>query len=891
MLLFYTFTLQHSTSPESLRTIANLDHLIWQTELAAPINYLVTYPFRWLPGAWIPLAINFFTVICAALALALLARCAAILPHDRTRLERQRNSNHLAFLTIPSAWVPPVLAVLMCGLQAAFWHHSVAATGEMVDLLLFAYLVRCLLEFRLSEDESWLLKFTFVAGLAAAEDWAMVAYLPAFLLAIFWMKGLFNFFNPVHFARFLKGKQIEFRLPLRMAVLWLAGCMTILLLPLIASCSRRNHVNFWPMLKFVLHQYDLLLRSRALPARIILYLVLTTIVPVAFMGIRWSRVTRQTTTSAPIVTWLFHFIHAVFLLLALWVAADAPFSPTRVQPIYACLPLYFLNALSVGYYAGYFLLVFGMRRHRDNRRDRSFNRMLNVTSIAAVWALVFLAPAIMLGRNLPDILRQRHDAVSDYLDLAESTLPPPGSAILSEDPDRLNGLATRLIRSGKKSDYLLVDATLITRFPNYLKSVSDENPQFKIAQTLAVPFASATNPAVVVSWLRHFSRSGGVYFMHPCAGFLTENFFPQTEGIFNQLRPYPTNALFPPPLTREIYTTNTDFWRAFREERLPRLLALMQPRPAPDKNFQQRLLALMRRAPQPDRPTQIAGFYYSMMLNSWGVDLQRAGVLSEAGQCFDEARKLNPENSAAQMNLQCNEDLRAHKTLTINPAAHVVDKLGRGREWDAALLQDGPIDEPNACYQLGLVCLDSRMYRQAIQQFGRAARLAPTSPDASLRLAELFLRIGDTSNSLAQAQRTLTNSPENSRALFVKGLDLIELKKYDEAILPLNTLIHLKTNDVDAHLARGLAFLKMDKLNAAHEDYTAVIHEQPTAFPAYYGLADIAQRRKDIPELIKNCELYLTNVPPNAPETDQIGQWLKEYKSGANTPSAGGDRK
>ncbi len=200
-----------------------------------------------------------------------------------------------------------------------------------------------------------------------------------------------------------------------------------------------------------------------------------------------------------------------------------------------------------------------------------------------------------------------------------------------------------------------------------------------------------------------------------------------------------------------------------------------------------------------------------------------------------------------------------------------------------ALLQDGPIDEPNACYQLGLVCTDSRMYRQAIQQFARALRLATNSPDAALRLAELFMRIGDSSNSLAQADRTLRNAPENPRALFIKGLDLIELQKYREALSPLDTLINLRTNDVDGHLARGLAYLKMDKLAESERDYELVIHEQPAAFPAYYGLADIAHHRKDTAALIKNCQLYLTTGPPHAPETGQIGLWLKESKA-AETP-------
>src|ERR1700744_4836912 len=70
MLALYACTLQHTISYDSLRGISNLNGLIWQTELSAPVTFSLTYPFRWLPGAWIPPAINVFTAVCAALTIA-----------------------------------------------------------------------------------------------------------------------------------------------------------------------------------------------------------------------------------------------------------------------------------------------------------------------------------------------------------------------------------------------------------------------------------------------------------------------------------------------------------------------------------------------------------------------------------------------------------------------------------------------------------------------------------------------------------------------------------------------------------------------------------------------------------------------------------------------------
>jgi len=149
MLALYLITLDRRISLENLQQVSSLDNLTWLAELSRAFSFLVTYPFHWLPAAWIPTAINLFAAICAALSLALLARCVALLPHDRTQEERERNHNKQAFLATRSAWLPPVLAVLACGLQITFWENSIADTDEMINLLLFAYLVRCLLELQL----------------------------------------------------------------------------------------------------------------------------------------------------------------------------------------------------------------------------------------------------------------------------------------------------------------------------------------------------------------------------------------------------------------------------------------------------------------------------------------------------------------------------------------------------------------------------------------------------------------------------------------------------------------------------------------------------------------------------------------------------------------------
>src|SRR5690349_8632530 len=89
-LVIYLLTLNQWVSFESLSQVAKASGWTWQPELYQPLNWLVTRAFHLLPVKLIPLSLNLFSAVCAVLTLALLARSVALLPHDRTEEQRQR---------------------------------------------------------------------------------------------------------------------------------------------------------------------------------------------------------------------------------------------------------------------------------------------------------------------------------------------------------------------------------------------------------------------------------------------------------------------------------------------------------------------------------------------------------------------------------------------------------------------------------------------------------------------------------------------------------------------------------------------------------------------------------------------------------------------------------
>jgi tetratricopeptide (TPR) repeat protein len=904
MLVVYAASLHSWVSPDGLQLFASINGSTWRPELLRPVTWLVTYPFRWLPAAWIPLGLNLLTAVCAALALALLARSTALLPHDRTEAERKRMTGGTSFLTIRTAWLPPVLAVLVCGLQLTFWEHAIVATGEMLDLLLFACLVGCLVEYRASREDSWLLRFALAYGLALANNWAMAAYGPLFLVAVVWMKGV-RFLDVPFLDHVLErfktstlplwtrifqalDSLVNLRFLARAIGCVLAGLALFLLLPLIASFSRQGHTDFWAAMRFLLRTYKSELTL--LPMSLVLILSLTSLAPVVFMGICWGRFSGDhfsLARSCGIA--LLHLAHGCFLAVCLWTLLDAPFSPRRLGLDFPCLPLYFLGALSIGYFSGYFLLVFGTKAPNAALRSPPLMRCLCPCVSGAIWLLLLAGPALLVYKNLPAIAQKRARPLVEYAASIERSLPPAGAVILNDDqPSRLVYLESILIRSGKRSGYLLLDAGLLSEDPAYSQFAQRRNPGFKPALPRANQSSDITNPVVLVNLMLDLAQTHGLYSLTPIHGYLAEAFHAQPHGLLYRLKPFPADRPDAEPMPPAEVAENQRFWQALEEDQLPRLIhRLASPeRPQGGPNPLLRLWRAAQERPEKDRWALLAGSCYAQALDCWGVELQKAGRLKEAGRCFEEARQLNPDNAAARINERFNRDMQAHKAPVLLSREELDKWLDKHRSWLETVWADGPIDEPNCCVQLGTSFYEARLVRLAIQQLERARALAPSFTNAAFQLARLFFLADDYSRALEQANHVLQLAPHHQPALLLKGASLAQLKSYDQAISPLTEVLALQSTNGVARTARAYAYLQLGNLEAALQDYQTVVRADPKAYQAYFGLAEIAHRKKDTAAAIRNCELYLASAPANSADTKLIRSCLEELRQKGAKPKS-----
>jgi tetratricopeptide (TPR) repeat protein len=736
MLLVYWLTLNHWVSLFNINSVAKISGWTWQPEVLGPVTYLVTLPFRWLPTPAIPLALNLFSSVCAAMALGLLARSVALLPHDRTDAQRQREESAFSMLTSGSAWLPPLLAVVVCGLQLTFWERATNWTGEMFDLLLFAAVIWLLLEYRLGEREGCLYAAAFLFATGMADDWGMVGFLPLFLLAILWLRG-FGFFN----LRFLGW----------MTLCGLAGMLFCLLLPVVAVASQKLPYTFWQYLKFNLTPsygvFRAYFSSIAHPQQYVqeLSLLLAYLMPLLMLAIRWkSSFGDNSRVGVALASFVFHLLHAAFLAGCVWLVFDPPFGP-RYSGF--GLRFFFLIALSIGYYSGYLLLVFGKKVLRQRARPPQWMKWVDRTVVAGVWLVAVAAVAGLAYRNTPQIRGLNGDTLQRWAALAEQKLPAAGGYLMSDDPQQLVLVQAALARDGRARDFVPLE-TQSLMVPAYHRYLCRMFPQ-RWPEVVSPSQTNALNPLGLFQLVAHLGQTNNFYYLQPSYGYYFERFYLEPHGLVYKMVTLPEDTLLPPVPDKNLIAENEAFWtQAAAPELAPIERAVAPPDPNAPRTWGERMLARFHVAREPSPLAVLAGVGYSRSLDFWGVQLQRAGELEPAAARFDDALKLNPDNVVAETNLRFNQTLRAGQPATVDLSKADPDQLAKYPTWNDALKANGPFDEPSFCYAVGNGFLRNETYgrplplaNQALAQFDRVRALAPDYLPARFLLGQTYLMV------------------------------------------------------------------------------------------------------------------------------------------------------
>lgn len=987
MLLVYLVTVNQWVSTRSLPVVAKVEGWDWALPMQWPLFFTLTYPLRWLSPGMQPLALNLFSVICGTLTIALLVRSVGLLPHDRTDEQRIRQRSGDGLLNTNFAWAPAVLAAAALGFELTMWEHATEATNEALDLLIFAYLIRCVLEFRIDKNEQWLFKLAFVYGLGVTNNWALIGFFPLFLASLIWIRGK-AFFS----AKFI----------IKMMALGLTGMLMYLVLPLVWHFKSGGSSTFWETLRAMLgSQKSILLNIPSLRARALI-LSLTSILPVAIMGVKFPAGFGETSSAgASITNLMFRTIHLVFAGACIWMAFDQKVSPRSLGLGLPFLTFYYLSALAVGYYVGYLMVVHNDPPKKSYRQVSPISKLLNPLVQGLAWTAVIVVPLALIYKNFRVVRAENGKLLMDYAEAIKSQFPTKPAIILSDDQYQLWLLEAAYARDGGGPHVLVNPRGLV--YPAYHRGLVRRYGKNRWPEGGATADPkSRIDSSLVALALGSLARSNTVYNAHWGFGNLLEVLQPEPKGMVVEMTPATTNTFYSFKLSAAQIQSNQAIWK--NTEGLINRAEAVLPFKIEDGRF-------------------VAG-QLSWALNHWGVNLQRAGQYADAAPVFERALSLSTNNLAAAENLDFNKSL-GKKGRTPDDPKTVAELFGY-RGWDTLLNENGPVDVPEYLYAEGNAFRVNMLVRQAADCFARSAELWPTNPsprmglaatlitakwtdealkvigalhqdtnttrmqkmelismeaaiffakqdtnraetalleavkkypseitfynslnemyrasgqwkkaeemvsqivtqyptNVSLRLqrVELALNAGDTNTAASDLKELEKLEPNNidaslfrvfmalqdkdykrgaaevdkilqvnekmPQALVYKGIIHMEQKEDQPAIEAFTKALKADPDNVVAMRNRAIANLHAGKLNDAKKDYETLLYSLPPSHAFYYGLGEIAYKKGQKEEAIRNFELYLKFAPKpdpkNPPELEEerktVEGRLKELK-------------
>jgi tetratricopeptide (TPR) repeat protein len=914
-LVVYVVTLNPWVSFQSIRaTGMALGIDWWNIQLTQSLFNLLGALLQWLPGGVQIFTLNLVTAVFAALTLMLLARTVALLPQDRTQDQRLRNtSENFALLKLPTAWLPPVCAVFVCGWQLTFWEHATVGTGEMLNLLLFAYVVRCLAEYRISQRESWLYRMALVYGVGMASNWAMIGFLPVCLTAVLILKGML-FFKP----KFL----------LRMLGLGLLGLLFYFYNPIVGAVSANEPTSFWKLL-----QWEFVNQRNALlaPTRTgVLLLALSSVASFVLLIARWpGNFGDVSGFGAAVTKFLFRAIHIFFLGTLVWVAFDGVYSPRNPRLGYgrAMLPFYYLGALMVGYLVGYFLLLGAVEPAKQWQRSGA-GRVINKFLALVVFIGAVAVPVLLVQKNLPTIRAENSRFTRQYVEQITTRLPAEGSLLLAQRDDV--SLMVEAFYLGKRNPHFVTSVPRLVD-PGFHFRASRRHEKWPAPGEYEE--TQRLDAQGVFEFLAQMSHLKALWSLETVAGtLLSENAIPLVRGPVFQFGPYSTNSPFAPELSAEEAAT--------------------QAKSAADqaefiKSF---LPALETEA----RSMKQLGRFYSARANRLGVEFQRRGKFEPARMWFEQALTLYEDNQCATINLNANEALLAGMPGTSDRRDLLEEGLEKNGTWERLLDANGPVDEMETRIHFGDMLVREEFYRQAAHEYWSAHRLAPTNYIVSLKLANSLLlgrypRLAE--SALAQYRAAATNAvpeaveaeharldvlldysgrnheeiatrlagavrrhPENvsllnslsdiyinsqryTNAITVleKILDLApdhlaamgnlgaayaQVERHQDSLDVLDRLVAKAERNAAAHMNRGTPLRKLGRLDEAEASYLEALELNPKMLPAVLGLGYTELAREDKPAAVAHFEKWLTRVPPSHPQHGEITALVTKLKGG-----------
>ena len=194
------------------------------------------------------------------------------------------------------------------------------------------------------------------------------------------------------------------------------------------------------------------------------------------------------------------------------------------------------------------------------------------------------------------------------------------------------------------------------------------------------------------------NKSNTLCYLQPSFGYYSEEFYMEPHGLVYKLNPLSNDTLLPPPPDKDLIKENETFWvDAQTDVLMPVENAMMTSDSQRQESFAERQLARLHVPQEQNLSAAFIGSCCSRSLNFWGVELQKAGLLTHAAACFQTATNLNPDNVVAKINFDFNSQLQVGGHHSVDISQTTSDRLGKFNNLVEAITEGGPFDEPAFC--------------------------------------------------------------------------------------------------------------------------------------------------------------------------------------------------
>ncbi len=251
-----------------------------------------------------------------------------------------------------------------------------------------------------------------------------------------------------------------------------------------------------------------------------------------------------------------------------------------------------------------------------------------------------------------------------------------------------------------------------------------------------------------------------------------------------------------------------------------------------------------------------------------GIAAEDAKLIREG---IDDARRAIEANRAKNPNfylpylygmahLTALEGDKSHAETAVTVATKVATRPG---------LAIGP--QSNILYQRAVAHSKLEDYASAADDFRKTLELAPNHLAASLALADVLARSGDTQAAEQAYATAIERFPDNPLVYNNRGTFYQSQKRHADAIVDFTHSLKLNPRQVETYLNRGFARLSNGDYAEAQADFSHVVETQPDHAPARSLLATSELLQNNIQDALQDYLKVIELRPSHAPARADIG--------------------